>query len=157
MTTKPLKTRTIIALCVGGLALMLILPFVIAFVAGFMQGYAGKEPDIGSAVPAIVSPIIVGAMVTALVVALVWMRFIDEAAREAHKFAWYWGGLSGLATGGVFVILATLPQAAAFDAQAIFGVRDDPAAYMALGAALLAAVMTAGYLVAWAAWWLRHR
>ena len=157
MTTSPMKTRTIIALCVGGLALMLLLPLVIAFVAGFMQGHAGQEPDFAAAVPAIVSPIIIGAMVTALVVALVWMRFIDEAAREAHKFAWYWGGLSGLATGGVFVILATLPQAASFDAQAMFGVRDDPAAYMALGATLLAAVMTAGYLVAWAAWWLKRR
>lgn len=157
MTTSPMKNRTIIAWCIGGLALMLLLPLVIAFIAGFMQGYAGQEPDIGSAVPAIVSPIIIGAMVTALVVALVWMRFIDEAAREAHKFAWYWGGLSGLATGGVFVILATLPQAASFDAQSLFGVRNDPAAYMALGATLLAAVMTAGYLLAWSAWWMKRR
>lgn len=157
MTTKPMKTRTIVALCVGGVLLMLLLPLVMAFIAGFMQGHAGMEPDIGAAVPMIVSPLIIGAMVTALVVALVWMRFIDEAAREAHKFAWYWGGLSGLATGGVFVILATLPQTASFDAQAMFGVRNDPAAYMALGATLLAAVMTAGYLVAWAAWWLKRR
>ena len=155
--TSPMKTRTIVALCVGGLALVIILPLIIAFVAGFMQGYAGREPDFAAAFPAIVSPLIIGLMVTALIGTLVWMRLIDEAAREAHKFAWYWGGLSGLAAGGVFVILATLPQAAAFDAQATFGIRDDPAAYMALGATLLAAVMTAGYLVAWAAWWLKRR
>lgn len=154
--TSPMKTRTIVSLCVGGLALMLSLPLAIAF-AGFVQGHAGREPDLAAAIPAIVSPLIIGAMVTALIATLVWMRFIDEAAREAHKFAWCWGGLSGLATGGVFVILATLPQAVAFDAQAMFGMRDDPAAHMALGATLLAAVMTGGYLVAWAAWWLKRR
>jgi hypothetical protein len=101
--------------------------------------------------------LLTGAIIAGSILCVRWWQGADEAVREAHKFAWYWGGLSGLATGGVFVILATLPQASAFDAQAIFGVRDDPAAYMALGAALLAAVMTAGYLVAWAAWWLRHR
>ena len=35
----------------------------------------------------------------------------DEAAREAHKAAWYWGGSGGMAVGGVLICLATLPQA----------------------------------------------
>ena len=71
--------------------------------------------------------------------------------------AWFWGGLTGLAIGGTAVILATLPHAAAFQPAAWFGVRDDPAAYMALGAGLLAGLMVAGHLVAWAWWWLARR
>jgi len=152
-----MKPRAIIALCLGGLALVVLLPLLVAFVAGYLQGYSGREPDFASAVPWILAPMIIGMMVALLVVTLVWMRTIDEAAREAHQVAWFWGGLTGLAMGGVAVILATLPQAAAFEPQAFFAVRDDPAAYMALGAGLLALIMAVGHLVAWAWWWLSRR
>lgn len=157
MKQATMKPRTIIALCLGGLALMVILPLLVAFVLGYMQGYSGQEPDFPSAVPWILAPIAAGLMVTALVVTLVWMRTIDEAAREAHKVAWFWGGLTGLALGGAAMMLAALPQASAFRAQAFFDVRDDPAAYMALGAGLLILLMATGYVVAWAWWWLSRR
>jgi len=157
MRQAPMRPRTIIALCLGGLALMILLPVLVAFVFGYIQGYSGREPDFASAVPWILAPIVAGLMVTVLVVTLVWMRTIDEAAREAHKTAWFWGGQAGLAVGGVGVILAALPQASAFRAQAFFDVRDDPAAYMALGAGLLVLLMTAGYVAAWAWWWLSRR
>ena len=157
MTHAPMRPRTIFVLCLAGLTTLIVLPLAGAFVAGFLQGHAGQEPDFFAAIPWIVAPLVVGMMVTVLVVALVWMRTIDEAAREAHKVAWFWGGLTGLAFGGAAVILATLPHAAAFQPAAWFGVRDDPAAYMALGAGLLAGLMVAGHLVAWAWWWLTRR
>lgn len=154
MKRTSMTPGAIIALCFGGLALVGVLSLTAAFVAGFLQGYSGRPPDFGSAVPWVLAPFVAGFMVTLLVVTLVWMRTIDEAAREAHKVAWFWGGLTGLALGGTAVILATLPQASAFQPSAAFGVRDDPAAWMALGACLLAALMAAGYLVTWAWWWI---
>lgn len=157
MKQAAMKTRTIVLLCIAGPALIILLSLAAAFVAGFMQGYSGQEPDFGAAVPWIVAPIVVGMMVTLLVAALLWMRTIDEAAREAHKVAWFWGGLTGLAIGGAAVMLAALPHGADFQPSQWFGVRDDPAAWMALGACLLAALMVAGHLVAWAWWWLVRR
>ena len=85
------------------------------------------------------------------------MRSIDEAAREAHKSAWFWGGCGGMAVAGVFIILASLPPVAAISIPSIFPGRSDPAAYAVTGAAALALLMTAGYTLAWAWWWWKRR
>lgn len=92
-------------------------------------------------------------MAVAMAASVWWWRGIDEAAREAHKWAWWWGGTGGTAIGAIILIALT--------------VRDDPAIPGAVGpgaAELVAGGMvaillfqTAGYAVAWAVWWLKHR
>ena len=71
-------------------------------------------------------------MLIAMWISLKWMSSIDEAAREAHKWSWFWGGSSGMAVGGMFVILAAMPQAAAVKIPAWYAERTDPAAYAAI-------------------------
>ncbi|MNE97170.1 hypothetical protein D3C80_1954760 [compost metagenome] len=85
------------------------------------------------------------------------MSSIDEAAQEAHKWAWFWGGSSGMAVGGVLVIMASLPQSAMIQIPAWYSDRTDPAAYAATGAFAMLTLMLIGYTVAWAWWWLGRR
>lgn len=69
-----------------------------------------------------------------------YWRSIDDAAREAKKTAWYWGGGFGALVG-------------LFAAMALGGARSP----MALGALLMAGVQVAAYKVVWAGWWLARR
>jgi hypothetical protein len=96
-------------------------------------------------------------MIVAFGVGVVWMRAIDEAAREAHKAAWYWGGSAGMAVGGVLLILAVLPQSAAVELPLWLDGRNDPVAHAATGAFALMLLMVTGYTLAWAWWWLKRR
>jgi hypothetical protein len=96
-------------------------------------------------------------MIGALGVGVAWMRSIDEAAREAHKSAWFWGGSAGMAVGGVALIMASLPQAERLEIPAWYAGRSDPATYAATGAVAMMALMLAGYAVAWAWWWWKRR
>lgn len=96
-------------------------------------------------------------MVLAMAVGWAWMRTLDEAAREAHKAAWYWGGSGAMALAGVPIILAMMPWAETLRFEPVLMGRDDPAAWMAVGAFALMMIMTLGYIVAWVWWWLSKR
>lgn len=95
--------------------------------------------------------------VVSLWTSVYWMRSIDEAAREAHKAAWFWGGSGALVLALPLWLIAVLPQTAAWSLPAWFYGRTDPVAYAALGAGGLIVVMLTGYGVAWAVWWLQRR
>lgn len=99
----------------------------------------------------------VAVMIGAFGIGVVWMRAIDEAAREAHKSAWYWGGSAGMALGGVLLILAILPQAATVELPLWLNGRNDPVAHAVTGAFGLMLFMVTGYSVAWAWWWWKRR
>jgi len=132
----------------------------LSFIAGIVVGYLsahGAEIDSARVGLGLITFVAIAAMGGAMAVTVAWMRSIDEAAREAHKSAWFWGGCGGMAVGGVLVIMASVPQAATLDIPAALGIRNDPAALMALGAATLGLLMTAGYTLAWAWWWWRRR
>ncbi|MEN5144926.1 hypothetical protein [Brevundimonas diminuta] len=107
----------------------------------------GRAPSIGVALLA------AGLAVFIALHTLYWWRALDEAAKEAHKWAWWWGGNLGLVGGGAGVIIA-----------AASGVELLPAALPHTDAALIAlgviAVFTAqavGYGVAWCGWWIARR
>jgi len=78
-----------------------------------------------------------------------WWAGLDEAAQEAHKWAWWWGSTYGLAFGAVIL----------FTTVAVTGdsLSGKPRDMMVMGAALLAVSQTVGYGIAWAVWWLRRR
>ena len=87
---------------------------------------------------------------------MAWQR-TDEAAREAHKFAAFWG-----APFAMLALLVGFPVVA----MTVFGAKFPPGPAMLTGSPwglVMAGVMLAGvaqglgYLVAWAAWWLRRR
>lgn len=144
---------------IGRSVLGLLGLLAVLFVAGVAVGYfaAHGSVDAGQALVWVAVAAAVLIMAGSLWVGAAWMRSIDEAAREAHKSAWYWGGTGGMAVGGVAVILATLPQAADLAFPSWLPDRIDPAAYAATGAMAMLFTMLVGYTIVWAWWWLARR
>lgn len=134
--------------------------FAAAFALGFYDGYReASSPGLAPReLPAWLFLVLVSALMAfGIWVGAIWMRSIDEAAQEAHKWAWYWGGSCGMAVGSVIAVMSILPQAAELRLPSLWEGRTDPAAYMTAGAALIVMVMLVGYGVAWAVWWLKRR
>ncbi|WP_332658867.1 hypothetical protein [Brevundimonas sp.] len=134
-----------------GLVALMVVMVLAGLAVGFLAGRGVVQQD--SAIVTMMTIFSVVLMVGAMVMSVAWMRAIDEAAREAHKAAWFWGGCSGMAVGGVGIVLAGLPQARGLQFVAWDG-RTDPAAYMAAGAFAMMMLMTLGYIIVWAWWWL---
>lgn len=140
---------------VGGLVAIVALLFIAGAVIGYGSAQGAIDPQAGT-------PIIMGVtalllMIGAFWLGVFWMRAIDEAAREAHKWAWYWGGTAGMAVGGVFMLMSAIPREASIPFPLLMSDTPDPAGYAASGAFALMMLMTLGYSIAWAVWWLRHR
>jgi membrane protease YdiL (CAAX protease family) len=146
------RRKLILQTVVGAVAL-LVTVFIAAVVVGYLDA---KGASIGSDTAAfwIIGAFAVVAMVGGFAVGAQWMRSIDEAAREAHKSAWYWGGSAGMSIGGVVVIMASLERAATVSIPSFLPGRTDPAAYAATGAFAMLLIMLAGYAIVWAWWWL---
>ncbi|MFZ1988258.1 MAG: hypothetical protein WAW96_00670 [Alphaproteobacteria bacterium] len=85
----------------------------------------------------------------------------DEAAREAHKSAFFWGGSFGALFGLVALILWTNfsmdGKTRALDMMALWhgAWPHQPLNLILLGALGILVVQIAGYAIAWAGWWLR--
>jgi hypothetical protein len=81
-----------------------------------------------------------------------WWKLLDEVAKEAHKFAWYWGGSAGLTVAGAVMLLvdsARIPV----PHMILSGQHTD----FTVGAATVMFAQLAGYAVAWVGWWWSHR
>lgn len=127
--------------------------WIAALVVGFVigAGHALLE-DAGIALPTGLLTAGGGIMaLAAFVGAVIYWRNIDEAAREAHKFAWFWGGSN--------TILLVLPLPFMIgDARliALMGQRS-PTEWVAIGVVGLIAAQMVGYGLVWVGWWLRQR
>jgi hypothetical protein len=148
--------RALIIRSVLAVLALLVLVFITAAVAGYLQE-SGVDLDVGKVAFWVLTPFAVVVMGGAIWLGARWMGAIDEAAREAHKAAWYWGGSSGMAVGGVLMILSSLPGAEALAIPTWLHGRTDPAAYATTGAFMLMSLMVAGYAICWAWWWLARR
>lgn len=81
---------------------------------------------------------------------LYWRR-LDEAAREAHKFAWYWGGSIGLGIAGAAMVVV---QRSGLE----FLPPGMPAGELvAFGITLCMVAQVVCYGLVWAWWWLARR
>jgi hypothetical protein len=119
-------------------------------VAGGIAGFLSEtSQDGGIVAPTVVALSTTIAMGAGLWACARWWRGLDEAAQEAHKWAWWWGSTIGMALGAValFTFVYSTNDA----------LKGDPRDYFLGGAALLAGAQTLGYGVAWAAWWLKRR
>lgn len=100
-------------------------------------------------------PLVVGGSLVAAAalfwVTVIYWRNIDEAAREAHKFAWFWGGTGAL--------LIMLPLAALVTSERLVAVmgQHSPREWVLFGFSSLLFALVAGYGLVWAGWWLRQR
>lgn len=138
-------------------AVMIGLGFV-AGIAGVFVGYmSAAHPDIAARLAdyQVLALAVIGtlAMVFAMWTSVRWMRTIDEAAQEAHKSSWYWGGSIGMCIGMVLVLIATAPSTANWRVPSFFYDRTDPVAYVAMGGLGMLLLMILGYIIAWAWWW----
>lgn len=89
-----------------------------------------------------------------LVAVLLHWRRLDEAAREAHKAAWYWGGSLGLGVAGIGIgYLLARPEAD----LSRYAIRPDDAGLLLSGALYVIAAQFVGYVVVWAWWWWSRR
>jgi len=115
-------------------------------IAGAVAAGFGSNGATGAAIVAAATAV---AITVGLWSCSVWWRGLDEAAQEAHKWAWWWGSTFGLAIGSVALFSLVF---AAGD-----GLSGEPKDLLLGGAALVAGVQTVGYGVAWAVWWLKRR
>lgn len=107
----------------------------------------GRAPSIGVVVLA------AGLAVFLALHTLYWWRALDEAAREAHKWAWWWGGNLSLVAGGAAVVIAALAGVNLLPAA----LPHTDAALIALGVAAAFAAQAVGYGIAWCGWWIARR
>lgn len=149
------RARKLIFLLVGSFVGIMALGFLAGVAAGYWSAHTGGSQD--TAMVWGMGGFVTLAMVIAMVVSVIWMRSIDEAAREAHKAAWFWGGTGGMSVGMIAIVLASLPPAERFVFPSWFDGRTDPAAYAATGAFGILFLMLIGYAVVWAWWWLARR
>lgn len=115
--------------------------------APFWPSTWGPAPSIGVVVLAAGLAVFLGLH------SLYWWRGLDEAAREAHKWAWWWGGNLGFVVGGAAVVIAALAGIDLLPARA----PHTDAALIALGVAAAFAAQAVGYGVAWCFWWMARR
>ncbi len=144
--TKSKRPFGLAAYLISMLATMLV-----AGVAGAAIAILGDQP--GAVGVGVTVAIITAAMMIGFALCLWWWRGIDEAAREAHKWAWWWGGTGGIGVGGV--VLITLDVVSDDATASLFGTDTNDL----FGAGMLSVLIfqVLGYGIAWAAWWLRHR
>ena len=107
----------------------------------------GRAPSIGVVVLA------AGLAVFLALHTLYWWRSLDEAAKEAHKWAWWWGGNLGFVAGGAAVVIAALAGVNLLPAA----VPHTHAALIALGVFAAFAAQAVGYGIAWCSWWIARR
>ena len=90
---------------------------------------------------------------SALIITIKYWRRLDEAAREAHKWAWYWGGSTGMIPG---LFLVTFPPVRTDGWAGRLGFVE-PEQLIEFGAMAVLLPMLVGYLIAWGVWWFRKR
>jgi len=74
-------------------------------------------------------------------------------AKEAHKWAWWWGGNLGFIVGGAAVVIAALNGVHLLPAR----VPHTDAALIAAGLIAALAAQAVGYTFAWCGWWVARR
>jgi hypothetical protein len=88
------------------------------------------------------------AVAVVTVASVIYWRNLDEAAREAHKFAWMWGG-----SAAIVLALPILPLLNTVQLVAMFG-PHPPGDWVIGGVLSLLGLQIAGYGLTWAGWWL---
>jgi hypothetical protein len=146
----PILVRSVI-----GIVAFMVVAFVVGIAVGYLSASGAIDQD--QTTLWILGIIVAAVMVGGMVFTVAWMRSIDEAAREAHKAAWFWGGCGGMMVGVIFATLSVLPQARTWTLPSLFQGRTDPGAYAATGAFAMLLIMILGYTIVWAWWWWRRR
>lgn len=122
------------------------------FISGGLIGFLSKA--LAPMPPAVMATFFVVSVGLVTWAAFYCWSLLDEAQKEAHKWAWYWGGSTGLMVGAIVVLIALK-----VDPHLAEAIRPNgsSATFVAMGFMGAALSTVAGYGVAWAAWWLTRR
>ena len=123
-------------------------------VIGMIIGALSAAIDLfnGPIATAVITGLCVLAMGVALWLTVIWWRGADEAVREAHKWAWWWGGSSGMAVAVALILVANLRPEILGEMESL--AESD---ILIAGVILTLSLQIVGYVVAWAGWWLSKR
>lgn len=135
-----MSARKIVVYRLGMFASLAVFGLVVAY--WWLGRPAGRTEDLT----------VIAFIASSLAISVFGMRYwalIDEAAKEAHKWAWMWGGSVGA---GAF--LGFLAGSRAGSGSPIDLIRNDQ---FIAGVVACYAVQLIGYGLAWAYWWLRRR
>jgi hypothetical protein len=107
--------------------------------------------------PAYIATTVVLIMAWGFYTAFKWWQAADEAVKEAHKVAWFWGGLIGVSAVVLPLVLSVLPtHGQSYETfKAIFNVHPGIGEFLA-GIITTLVAMFVGYAIAWALWWRKH-
>jgi hypothetical protein len=141
---KPIGAPALVGMAVG----TLVLGLVVGLGAAFLSDVPGQ---IGVLLTAILLAL---GMAGAMWLGMGWWRRVDEAAREAHKWSWFWGGSCGMAVG--FVCLLTVSMRGA-DLPLPTWLGETPQDLLVSGMMTILLFQVVGYLIAWAGWWWARR
>ncbi len=124
-----------------------------SLVLGLVMGLGSiflQDTVLGDAGAALI--VATGGLFGIIAIVVLWWRRVDEAAREAHKWAWWWGGSPGMAAGGIGVMALINGEWA--DAR-LAGFEPDTLVGLSVVAVL--GVQIVGYTLAWLWWWAVRR
>jgi hypothetical protein len=136
----------------GAYLAVLVGSLVLGGLGGIGSAVLGDQP--GPVGVALTAAMISAAMAAGLAGCIWGWRGIVEAARESHKWAWWWGGTGGMAVGAA-LLLTLMMRAQDVPVPAGFGSRTADIFVSGMMSILL--FQLAGYTLAWAGWWLKHR
>jgi hypothetical protein len=94
-------------------------------------------------------------IVWAIIFTWLYWRRLDETAKEAQKFAWFYGALGGLFLTAPAIVLIRLDGGEFLTALA--PARAEPGAFFALGWLALVLAQAVGFFIVWAGWWRAKR
>lgn len=139
------------------IGLVVVLFFAAIVWAGAMQAdiIEAGSGDILQKHPLSLWTLIAASLLLVAVVSVIWWRNIDEAAREAHKWSWYWGGSAGLS--GVLVLFLLIYMTGGSFGRDLIASVGLTGRELELGMATGAVLPVIGYAIAWAIWWWRRR
>ena len=141
--------KTVKPLGATGIVGMVVVLFVLGLIGGIGSGFLSDLPGLGGLIGSAVFLMLV--MVGTLAITVWWWRRLDEAAREAHKWAWYWGGSAGMVVGMAAVLtLATRD----IEIERFLPVDTNTGDLIVGGMMSILLFQLAGYTLAWAWWWL---
>ena len=131
----------------------LVALFILALGLGGVLGIASSmSRGAGFGLLALMGAVVIGLMALGVWLSAMYWRRIDEAAREGHKWAWFWGGnlsMMALLVGYVFLVErpeVTPPLWPGFEAT--------PSGYVVTGGLVVVIALLLGYGLAWSYWWL---
>lgn len=132
-----------------------VVVLLVCALAGAVAGGVAGVIDPGGDWPFVAVAVLVTAFGIGFAACIWWWSRLDEAAREAHKWAWWWGGSAGMALGGVVLLSVVSVMRDGRVPAPLAAMAPDDLLYVGALGMILCQVL--GYTVAWIAWWLRRR